>query len=116
MNFDYTPVLKGDLVELRPLSTDDCDDLYAVASDPRIWEQHPVQTLVVMTASSTKSWRRRSNRNRSLRLSRLFRKRMECHPFTERLPRPVMTEHLDSDSYCCRGSSPGPREQGSGRQ
>jgi RimJ/RimL family protein N-acetyltransferase len=39
--FDYQPVLKGDLVELRPLRTDDYDDLYAVAADPLIWAQHP---------------------------------------------------------------------------
>ncbi len=42
MSFDYQPVLKGDLVELRPLRSEDYDDLYAVAADPRIWEQHPV--------------------------------------------------------------------------
>ncbi len=39
--FEYQPVLKGDLVELRPLRAEDFDDLYAVASDPLIWEQHP---------------------------------------------------------------------------
>ena len=26
---------------LRPLGSDDFDELYAVASDPLIWEQHP---------------------------------------------------------------------------
>ena len=41
MGFDYQPVLTGDLVELRPLRADDFDALYAVASDPLIWEQHP---------------------------------------------------------------------------
>ena len=41
MTFDYQPVLKNDLVELRPLREDDFDSLYSVASDPRIWEQHP---------------------------------------------------------------------------
>jgi len=35
------PVLRGELVELRPLRPDDFPALYAVASDPRIWEQHP---------------------------------------------------------------------------
>jgi N-acetyltransferase len=39
--FDLKPVLKGDLVELRPLRPDDFDALFAVASDPLIWEQHP---------------------------------------------------------------------------
>ena len=42
MPFDYQPILKGDLVELRPLSSEDYDDLYAVAADPLIWKQHPV--------------------------------------------------------------------------
>ena len=39
--FDLQPNLKGDLVELRPLAREDWDDLFAVASDPLIWEQHP---------------------------------------------------------------------------
>ena len=43
MAFDYQPILEGDLVELRPLRGEDFDDLYAVASDPLIWEQHPVK-------------------------------------------------------------------------
>src|SRR5437016_3341998 len=43
MSFDYQPVLKGKLVELRPLRAEDHDDLYAVAADPLIWEQHPVK-------------------------------------------------------------------------
>jgi RimJ/RimL family protein N-acetyltransferase len=40
--FDFQPTLKGALVELRALRPDDADDLFAVASDPLIWEQHPV--------------------------------------------------------------------------
>jgi RimJ/RimL family protein N-acetyltransferase len=39
--FDLQPVLTGSLVELRPLRADDFPTLYAVASDPLIWEQHP---------------------------------------------------------------------------
>ena len=39
--FDYQPVLKGDLLELRPLRPADYGGLYAVARDPLIWEQHP---------------------------------------------------------------------------
>ena len=38
------PVLKGQLLELRPLRPEDFPDLYAVASDPLIWEQHPHNT------------------------------------------------------------------------
>jgi N-acetyltransferase len=41
MAFDLQPHLKGELLELRPLATDDWDELFAVASDPFIWEQHP---------------------------------------------------------------------------
>jgi RimJ/RimL family protein N-acetyltransferase len=41
MPFELQPVLKGDLIELRPLREDDFDKLYAAASDPLIWEQHP---------------------------------------------------------------------------
>ncbi len=44
MVFEYQPVLKGQLVEVRPLQPEDCEDLYAVAADPLIWEQHPVKT------------------------------------------------------------------------
>jgi N-acetyltransferase len=41
MPFDLQPHLKGELIELRPLTPEDWDDLFAVASDPLIWEQHP---------------------------------------------------------------------------
>ena len=41
MHFDRQPVLEGRLVELRPLRSDDCEELRAVAADPLIWEQHP---------------------------------------------------------------------------
>jgi RimJ/RimL family protein N-acetyltransferase len=41
MSFDRQPVLTGTAVELRPLRPDDFHDLYAVASDPLIWAQHP---------------------------------------------------------------------------
>jgi RimJ/RimL family protein N-acetyltransferase len=41
MAFDLQPHLKGELVELRPLRPEDWDDLFVVASDSLIWEQHP---------------------------------------------------------------------------
>src|SRR5262245_6436218 len=41
MAFNLQPHLKGELLELRPLATPDWDELFAVASDPLIWEQHP---------------------------------------------------------------------------
>ena len=41
MPFDPQPCLTGDLLELRPLRAEDYQDLFAVAADPLIWEQHP---------------------------------------------------------------------------
>ena len=41
MAFDLQPHLRGELIELRPLAPDDWDQLFAVASDSLIWEQHP---------------------------------------------------------------------------
>jgi len=38
---DRQPVLEGDTLFLRPLSEDDREALYAIASDPLMWEQHP---------------------------------------------------------------------------
>jgi N-acetyltransferase len=41
MPFDLQPSLNGKLLSLRPLRPDDFQDLFAVASDPLIWELHP---------------------------------------------------------------------------
>jgi RimJ/RimL family protein N-acetyltransferase len=41
--FDLQPTLKGEILELRPLRPSDFDALWAVASDPGIWEQHPAK-------------------------------------------------------------------------
>lgn len=41
--FDPQPTLAGELVTIRPLRADDHDALFAVASDPLIWEQHPAK-------------------------------------------------------------------------
>ncbi len=38
------PVLQGARLELRPLRAEDWDALYAVASDPRVWDLHPLKT------------------------------------------------------------------------
>jgi len=43
MSFALQPVLKGELLELRPLRAADFASLYAVASDPLIWELHPAR-------------------------------------------------------------------------
>lgn len=43
MPVDLQPTLRSDLVELRPLRSEHYQDLYAVAADPLIWEQHPAK-------------------------------------------------------------------------
>ncbi len=42
MEFDAQPTLTGERLALRPLVATDWDALYGAASDPLIWEQHPV--------------------------------------------------------------------------
>jgi RimJ/RimL family protein N-acetyltransferase len=39
--FDYQPTLKGEILQLRPLDAVDFEELFAVASNPKVWEQHP---------------------------------------------------------------------------
>jgi N-acetyltransferase len=41
LSFALQPHLKGELIELRPLRSEDWDGLFAVAADRLIWEQHP---------------------------------------------------------------------------
>src|SRR5689334_17478256 len=41
MHFELQPTLVGQFVELRPLKREDFEPLFAAASDPLIWEQHP---------------------------------------------------------------------------
>ncbi len=43
MSSDLQPILKRALLELRPLRAQHFDDLYVVAADPLIWEQHPIK-------------------------------------------------------------------------
>ena len=40
-DFELQPVLENDIIRIVPLKEDDFEKLYAVASDPMIWEQHP---------------------------------------------------------------------------
>lgn len=44
MSFPTQPILEDEQVRLEPLKSNDFEKLYAVASDPLIWEQHPVNT------------------------------------------------------------------------
>lgn len=41
MPFDLQPRLENRWIRLRPLRPEDFEALYAVASDPLLWEQHP---------------------------------------------------------------------------
>ena len=41
LNFDFNPVLGNARIGIRPLVPGDFQDLFACASDPLIWEQHP---------------------------------------------------------------------------
>jgi len=41
--FNLQPTLEDQHLLLRPLTTDDFEDLYDVASDPLLWEQHPAK-------------------------------------------------------------------------
>jgi N-acetyltransferase len=39
--FDLQPTLTGSLIKLRPLVSEDFEDLFKAAADPLIWELHP---------------------------------------------------------------------------
>jgi N-acetyltransferase len=42
MKFDIQPLfLQNDLLKMIPLQEKDFDELYQIASDPLVWEQHP---------------------------------------------------------------------------
>ena len=41
MTFSIQPILENEQIILYPLQESDFEALYAVASDPKIWEQHP---------------------------------------------------------------------------
>ncbi|PIF45912.1 RimJ/RimL family protein N-acetyltransferase [Chryseobacterium sp. 52] len=41
INFNIQPILESKNVSLLPLEKEDFEVLYALASDPQIWEQHP---------------------------------------------------------------------------
>jgi RimJ/RimL family protein N-acetyltransferase len=41
--FDIQPTLENHLLLVRPLTMEDFEALYVVASDPLVWEQHPAK-------------------------------------------------------------------------
>jgi RimJ/RimL family protein N-acetyltransferase len=41
MNFELQPRIQNEIIKIEPLQPGDFEILYAVASDPLIWEQHP---------------------------------------------------------------------------
>ncbi|MES2131033.1 MAG: GNAT family N-acetyltransferase [Bacteroidota bacterium] len=40
-NFELQPTLSNEFIKIQPLKSEDFEALYAVASDPLLWEQHP---------------------------------------------------------------------------
>lgn len=42
MTLDLQPRLETERLVLRPLAEEDREALYAIASDPAVWEQHPI--------------------------------------------------------------------------
>lgn len=42
-SFDLQPTLAGEHVIIRPVAEPDRAGMFAAASDPRVWEQHPVR-------------------------------------------------------------------------
>jgi RimJ/RimL family protein N-acetyltransferase len=40
---DFQPTLTGPTIIIRPIAADDWSELFAVGSDPKIWEAHPVR-------------------------------------------------------------------------
>lgn len=43
MTLDRQPALESELLLVRPLRRDDFDALWAISSDPLLWEQHPAK-------------------------------------------------------------------------
>ena len=41
MNFSIQPILENENFKLIPLKENDFERLFEVASDPKVWEQHP---------------------------------------------------------------------------
>ena len=43
MTLDRQPILGSELLLVRPLRSDDFEALWAISSDPLLWEQHPAK-------------------------------------------------------------------------
>jgi len=54
MVLDRQPMLEGELVSVRPLCGEDFDGLWAISSDPLLWEQHPAKERA--TAAGFQRW------------------------------------------------------------
>jgi len=54
MMLDRQPMLEGELVSVRPLRDEDLDALWAISSDPLLWEQHPAKERA--TAEGFQQW------------------------------------------------------------
>lgn len=54
MVLDRQPILEGELLSVRPLREEDFDGLWAISSDPLLWEQHPAKERA--TAAGFQQW------------------------------------------------------------
>jgi RimJ/RimL family protein N-acetyltransferase len=88
--FELQPYLVGDRLELRPLRPDDWEGLFAVASDPLIWEQHPAH-----------------NRHKAEVFEEFFREALESHGALVVIDRKTQ-QIIGSSRYF--GFEPGKRE------
>lgn len=55
-DFDFTPTLAGETISLRALTPEDFESVYAAASDPLIWEQHPFPLRYQREVFTTGFW------------------------------------------------------------
>jgi RimJ/RimL family protein N-acetyltransferase len=48
--FDLQPTLEGERVIIRPVAASDWESMYAAASDPQMWEEHPASDRYIEAA------------------------------------------------------------------
>jgi N-acetyltransferase len=84
---DLQPHLVGDLLELRPLAAGDWEALFAAASDPKIWELHPV-----------------SDRYKEEVFREFFREALECKGALVAVDRKT-GKVIGSSRYCWHGDA-----------
>ena len=84
---DLQPHLGGELLDLRPLASEDWEALFAAASDPKIWELHPI-----------------SERYKEEVFREFFREALECKGALVALDRKT-GGIIESSRYCWHGAA-----------